>query len=88
VLLRRLSGNKQTIKMAARCLKGYHKPQDPVCSGMSVESYRPFVSCWPVKNLADMAERCAAQVCWQGEDICFVSFRQSCIAIAVPITGC
>lgn len=73
--------------MAARCLKGYHKPKDPVCSDMSVGSYRSFVSCWPVKNLADMADWPAVQVRWQGEDICFVSFGQSCIVLAVPVTG-
>ena len=73
--------------MAARCLKGYHKPKDPACSDRSVGSYRPFVSCWPMKNLTDMADGPAVQVRLQGEDICFVSLGQSRIAIAVPVTG-
>lgn len=39
------------------------------------------------EELADMADGPAVQVRWQGKVICFVSFGQSCIVIAVPVTG-
>jgi hypothetical protein len=45
--------------------------------------YRSFISFWPLKNLAWLANGPFLYVGWQGQDICVVS---STIGVAVQIT--
>jgi len=47
--------------------------------------YRLFVSLWALKNLAELSNRLAVCMTWQGQDV-YVIFYQSAIPIAVQVT--
>jgi hypothetical protein len=52
---------------------------------LSKRQWRSFVSCWPVKNLTELANGPTLYTRWQGQGTAFF-YRQSAITILVPLT--